>query len=242
MKKINILIIEDELHLSAHLEKKLIRLDYNVVGVAADLEQAYGLFYARKPDIIIVDIMLGNRADGITFAEHVYNNPEHRKPTIFLTGKTDKATFEKAKLAHPAAYFIKPFNIHELQYNIDLAIVEFQNEQSKAQETDADYLFVKKGDNYVMVYHADIQYIMVDGKYSDIHTPTGKYVVKQSLANIQRRMPASFLRVHNNYLINLRQIERFNKKDSQLFLKGNTPIPVSQGRGTVLLEQLNSLK
>lgn len=83
---------------------------------------------------------------------------------------------------------------------------------------------------------------MVDGKYSDIHTPTGKYIVKQSLANIQRRMPASFLRVHNNYLINLRQIERFNKKDSQLFLKGNTAIPVSQGRETVLLQRLNSLK
>ena len=238
MGKIRILIIEDEADLAEDLKYSLEEIGYEVAGIAPDLKEAYGLFYTQKPDIIIVDITLGDEAGGIEFAKNISLNLEHKKPFIFLTGSDDKATFNAAKKTLPAGYLLKPFNILELQYAIELAIDQFHS----AGEVFPDCIFMKKGNNFVKVAYADIQYASVEGKYSEVYVKDHKYLVQCSLKELGTKLPNSFVRVHNNYIVNLHQVQKFNHQDSQVFLKNDTFIPVSKRMKTDLLERMNVLK
>ncbi len=248
MSKIRILIIEDEPDLGEDLQYSLEESGYEVTGIAPNLKEAYGLFYAQNPDIVIVDIMLNGVPDGIAFAEHLHENPARKKPLIFLTGMNDKDTFEAAKKTVPSSYLLKPYNIKELQYAIELSVEQFQGGGSlfsaNAPNVAAmqDSFFIKKRDHLVKVHYNDIQCVSVEGRYSDIYTGEAKYTVRYSLGDMGKKLPTSFIRVHNNYLVNLNQIENFNTKDNQLSLKGDRFIPVSKRMKDQLMERMNLLK
>ncbi len=248
MSKVRILIIEDEPDLSEDLQFSLEDIGYEVTGIAPDLKEAFGLFYAQDPDLVIVDIMLNGQPDGIAFAERMNENPVRKKPIIFLTGMNDKATFEIAKKTMPSSYLLKPYNIKELQFAIELAVEQFHGGERIFAQTASnaaamqDSFFIKKQDHLVKVHYSDIQCVSVEGRYSDIYTEEGKYTVRYSLGDMGRKLPTFFMRVHNNYLVNLNQVKNFNTRDNQLLLVGDRYIPVSKRMKEQLMERINLLR
>lgn len=235
MNQVKILIIEDEPDLGIDLQGQLEEIGYEVVGIAPNLEEAKALFDAQKPDIAIVDIMLDGQPDGIKFAQYLKNS-ESRRPVIFLTGMYDKATFEKAKVTTPAQYLLKPVrNIKQLARNIQLAVEQFEEKE----EVLPDWFFFKKGKNFSRVNSEDILYVFVEGADSEIHISDTKYVTRCSLTKIEKRLGSEFIRTHNNYLVNINHVERFNEPDSQLFLTGNKPVPVSKRHRPEVKKRLN---
>lgn len=247
MTQIKILIIEDEPDLAEDLQYSLEENGYEVTGIAPNLQEAFGLFYTQNPDMVIVDIMLDGKDDGITFVERINENPVRRKPVIFLTGMNDKATFEKAKKTGPFSYLLKPFNILELQFAIELSIEKlvgreriFSSSQSPGVSMH-DSFFVKNGNNIVKLNYTDIHYISVEHKYSDIFLENKKYAIQLSLKDVMRQLPKHFLQVHRNHVANLEQIEKFNTKDNQLFFKNKKAVSVSKRMKENLLKQMKFL-
>jgi two-component system LytT family response regulator len=229
MDKVNVMIIEDMVGESDGLSKVLLANNYNLVGVARTLNEALKLFYANKVDVVIIDIFLNGKPEGITFAETMNVIPNGSKPFVFLTSSNDRQIFEKAKLTRPFSFLMKPFNELEILYAIEMAVEKFHNQNDvflgdDEQDTviSDEYMFIKKGKSLKKVLIADIVYIEVEERYCNIITAYEKFVILISLIKILELLDASkFCRTHRNYIVNSEKIVEIIPADNLVLLSGN---------------------
>ncbi|MFT5822356.1 MAG: two-component system LytT family response regulator [Crocinitomix sp.] len=232
--KINILIIEDQVRESDLLQEALISNGFNVVGIARSHRQALELFYDLEVDLVIIDVFLNDKPEGISFAETICIVPGKAKPFVFLTSSKDRQIFERAKLTRPFAFLLKPFNELELIYAIEMAIEKFYDQEMSLtgdsnQEVYAqDHIFIKKRNVLKKVAFKSIQYFEVDGRYCNVYTEEERFVVSISMVKLTALLESSgFLRTHRNYLINAAMIKEINVNDNLIILNSEQPIPLS---------------
>lgn len=127
MRKIAILIVEDEAIVAADLEMKLTRIGYAVAGIASQGRKAVDMAMRRKPQLVLMDIQLKGSMDGIETAEAITS--QYDVPIVYLTAHSDPATFSRAKLSGPLGYILKPFDERELVIQIELAVYKHQTER-----------------------------------------------------------------------------------------------------------------
>jgi len=124
---IKVLIVENEQVISTNLRLLLNKLGYSVSGITGLGEQAIELLKTVDVDIILMDIGLDGTLDGIETAHRIRAVKEI--PIVFLTANTDAVTFQRAKKAQPYGYIYKPFDILQIQTNIEMAIARFDVDQ-----------------------------------------------------------------------------------------------------------------
>ena len=234
MDNIHVLIIEDTPEQSDALRKVLLQNNYKVVGVATNFADALKLFYENTIDIIIIDIFLDGKPEGITFAESINIIPNAAKPFVFLTSSQDRQIFEKAKLTKPFSFLLKPFNELEILYAIEMAVEKFcaQTEVFQTEEQDTvisnDYLFIKKKNSLKKVALNDILYIDVEERYCNIITEKEKFVILISLTKISNLLDKNrFIKTHRNTIVNTNKIEEIILADNLIILKGDHKINLS---------------
>jgi len=127
MTKTNVLIVEDEIIVAKNTEAMLKGLDYNVVGICTSGEKALIAAAEKKPDVILMDIVLGGDIDGIQTAAKILKESEI--PIIFATSYSDDETLKRAKETAPYGYIIKPFQKKELLAGIEIALERHALEQ-----------------------------------------------------------------------------------------------------------------
>ncbi len=132
MSKTRVLIVEDEAIVAADLAAKLRRLDYEVVGTAAEGEKAVALVGSLSPQLVLMDIMLEGSMDGIEAAEAIRHR--HDVPVIYLTAHSDASTLARAKRTGPFGYILKPFEERELASQIELAIYKHQADRQVREQ------------------------------------------------------------------------------------------------------------
>ena len=234
MDSINVLIIEDTPEQSDALSKVLLDNNYNIVGVARNYMDALTLFYKSTVDIIVIDVFLDGKPDGITFAETINIVPNASKPFVFLTSSQDRQIFERAKLTKPFSFLMKPFNELEIIYALEMAVEKFYEQTnvflSEDQDTviSNDYMFIKKKNTLKKVSLTDIIYIEVEDRYCNIITEKEKFVILISLTKISALLDKNkFIRTHRNYIVNSDTIEEIILADNLVILKGNRKINLS---------------
>ena len=234
MDNINVLIIEDTPEQSDALSKVLLANKYNVVGVARSYPEALKLFYEQPIDIIVIDVFLDGKPDGITFAETINIIPNASKPFVFLTSSQDRQIFERAKLTKPFSFLMKPFNELEILYALEMAVEKFYEQTnvflSEDQNTviSNDYLFIKKKNALKKVALNDILYIEVEERYCNIITEKEKFIILISLTKISDLLDKNkFTRTHRNTIVNTDKIEEIILADNLVILKGNHKINLS---------------
>ena len=234
MDNINVLIIEDTPAESDALVKVLTENNYNIVGVARTHQEALTIFYQNTIDIVVIDVFLDGKPDGITFAETINIVPNGQKPFVFLTSSKDRQIFDRAKLTKPFSFLLKPFNELEILYALEMALEKFYEQtnvfHSEDQNTviSSDTLFIKKNKVLKKVQIKDILYIEVEDRYCNIITETEKFVILISLTKIIQLLDAArFCQTHRNYIVNLSKIEQINVNDNLIILKGNHKITLS---------------
>ena len=112
-EKKKILIVEDEVMLSAWLKMQLEDEGYFVCGCITTGEEAIEFVQNTKPDLIIMDINLVGEIDGIEAAEIIIK--KINIPIIFMTGYEEPKIYERAQKTKPFAYLIKPVEIWDLK-------------------------------------------------------------------------------------------------------------------------------
>ncbi|MBZ4041873.1 LytR/AlgR family response regulator transcription factor [Flavobacterium hibisci] len=234
MDNINVLIVEDTPAESDALVKVLTENNYNIVGVARTHQEALTLFYQNTIDIVVIDVFLDGKPDGITFAETINIVPDGQKPFVFLTSSKDRQIFERAKLTKPFSFLLKPFNELEILYALEMAVEKFYEQtnvfHSEDQNTvvSRDSLFIKKNKILKKVQIKDILYIEVEDRYCNIITDAEKFVILISLTKIIQLLDAAkFCQTHRNYIVNLSKIEQINVNDNLIILKGNHKVTLS---------------
>jgi len=104
MKKI--LIAEDEV-LSAKILKAIVdREGYKVVDIIKNGDDVVQSFLKNRPDLLLMDILLQGKSDGISAVEEIRKYSD--VPVIYITSFSDKPTVNRAKKTAPVEYLTKP--------------------------------------------------------------------------------------------------------------------------------------
>ena len=132
MSKATVLIVEDEEIVADDLASKLKQLGYAVVGNAAKGEEAVEKACSLKPQVVLMDIMLKGKMDGIEAAETIRR--QFDVPIIYLTAHSDPVTLERAKITEPFGYILKPFEERELVTTIEMALYKHQSDRQLREQ------------------------------------------------------------------------------------------------------------
>jgi diguanylate cyclase (GGDEF)-like protein/PAS domain S-box-containing protein len=122
-----VMLVEDEVVIAMDTQHQLEDFGYNVVANAFTGEQAIIEATQFKPEIVIMDIVLTGKMDGITAAQSI--TKELHIPVIFLTAYSDPETLRRAKASGASSYLIKPFRFAELHACIEVALHRHQMER-----------------------------------------------------------------------------------------------------------------
>jgi len=123
-----ILVVEDERITAEDIKSGLECAGYNVPALVSSGEDAIEKAGKLKPDLVLMDIKLKGKMDGIEAAEQIkylYNIP-----VIYLTAYSDEYTVQRAKITEPSGYIIKeetgllrkPFEESELHTAIEITL------------------------------------------------------------------------------------------------------------------------
>ena len=128
-----ILVVEDEVIIAMSLQRRLASMGYDVVGICHNAEEGIKMARKYRPDLILMDIMMPGKLDGITGAQTI--KAELDIPVIFLTAFAEDQVIDKAKQIEPHGYLVKPIQDRELKAVVEIAIYKQKMEQRlKASE------------------------------------------------------------------------------------------------------------
>ncbi len=121
-----ILVVEDEFMVAKYLQFRLPKLGYNVAGVVSSGEAALEKAAETQPDLILMDINLKGKMDGVEAAAQI--RTLFNIPVVYLTACADEQTLNRAGSAEPFGYLLKPFRDKQLQTTIEIALHRHQAE------------------------------------------------------------------------------------------------------------------
>ena len=125
--KTRVLIVEDEIICSEHIQLLLKRWGYDVLAIVASGEAALDILQDECPDLILMDISLAGELDGIDTARRI--RALYTVPILYLSGCESEKIAERLKSSAPSAYILKPIHERELSINIEIALYKHQTEQ-----------------------------------------------------------------------------------------------------------------
>ena len=131
-----ILIVEDDALISANLEMVLTDLGYAALPPVSSGEEAVEKALSLHPDVILMDIQLAGRMNGIQAAEKIHATSDI--PVIYTTAYADDERLSHAELTGPYGYLVKPVQNRELNATIRMALYKFSLDRL-LKESEARY-------------------------------------------------------------------------------------------------------
>lgn len=242
---VRILIVEDELIISRDMTAMLEKMGYEVIGDAMDFAEAISILEKETPDLILLDVNLNGKRDGIDLAEEI--NKRFQIPFIFTTSYSDTATLQRARDTNPLNYLVKPFKQEQLFTAIEIGIHKLAKvEKQPISEEELPLiikgvLFIKDKFTYTKLVIADIMWIKSDGNYLEIYTLENKkpFLIRASMNSFIDRLDShDFFRCHKSYIINLQHLTKF---ETHTITIGDEKLPISKNYSEELLKRLNIL-
>jgi DNA-binding LytR/AlgR family response regulator len=245
-KQIKILVVEDEMIIGANISLQLNKLGYEVSGIVPKGEDALQSIKENQPDIVLLDINLKGKLDGIETA--ILMQKDYNIPVIYLTANADDDHFNKAKATNPYAFISKPFKKLDLQHAIELTIGRImanENLDNGSLKNKVipfvltDCVFVKHHDKMLKISIKDIYYIEAERNYCRIFSKDREFLLVMTLKDIDEKLPLNhFIRIHRSYIVNLSHIDEVA---GSYVLVSKKAIPITKGYRTELLKRLQTI-
>lgn len=245
MRKIRTLIVEDE-HRTRIVLVELITMfcpTIEIIGEADNVAQAVIFIEQHKPELIFLDIKLG---DGTGF-DVLKNCKTVNFDVIFTTAYENYAL--KAIKHSCIDYLMKPIDINELKVAVSKIKPLINHEIKKGdvfiQKFDERKPFeriglpTKEGIQYIET--DKIVFFQADGPYTHIHfADNGKTLISKTLKYFSEMLDENvFKRTHRSFIVNTKYIERYERIDGGcLVLKSGKVIPISRRLKSNLLDNL----
>lgn len=242
---IKILIVEDEMVIGANIAMQLTDLGYEVTGIIPRGEDAILHVMENHPDLILLDINLKGKIDGIETA--VLMQKQFDIPIIYLTANADETHFKRAKSTNPYAFISKPYKKLDLQRAIELAMNQIQKanmvEEKAIEGTQSlvlsDSIFVRHHEKMLKIAIQDILYIEAERNYCRIYSKGKEYLLVITLKIMDQKLPKKhFLRVHRSYIVNIAQIDEVATSHLVIAKKA---IPISKALKEELMKRLQMI-
>lgn len=206
--KINVLIVEDDPLVASQVKGMLAEMDYCVLAICKDKQAARRVFAASQPDILITDIHLTERLDGIELGKLADSN---NIPVIFMTQYADDTIYALTQSLKNSTFLVKPF--HKLTLNSQIAILlKKKSADPRLQKNSKQKLFAIYNRSWDdVVFLKDIYWLKADGNYSLIQTETNCYSIKKSLVLLEKTFPRNaFIRISRSYFVHVDYINKID--------------------------------
>lgn len=210
MTKIRVLIVEDNILISQEIAIILKKHSLEVSGICSSGEAAIQLFKERECDLVLMDIILDGKLDGIETASEIL---QHRNvPIIYLTDHVDDKHIQRAMKTFPANYLSKPYDEAGLVRALEIA---FNNTSALAKKqtlatSKEDTFLLTASQQFERVSYKDVLYLKAARSYCDVITDKNTYTVCNSMNHVQEEnfgIP-EFIRVHRSYVVNSKRITK----------------------------------
>ena len=221
MTKIRILIVENDLIIASHISKIIIEAGYKVAEILTKGESVNSFLKDQQVDLILMDIQLAGELDGIETGKLIAKT--YKTPIIFLTGNSDRATFQRSKEAYPYAFINKPFKNDDLLRSLELVFNQVDFLPVKPEPENAvqlkDRIFVRDKTKLIKLNLNEVLYVEADRNYCKITTSKKEYTLSVPLLRFEQKVSSDiFVRIHRSHLANIKAIDEMD--EHYVFIKG----------------------
>lgn len=184
------------------------------------------LEYLNKNDVdlIFLDINMPE-ISGIDFSQILPQNTAF----IFTTAYSEYAV-DAFKL-NAVDYLLKPIDFGRFMQACKKA-----QEAIKKETTDAEFIFVKDGYDWVRVSLIDLHYVQSEGNYLTFYEANAKIVTRMTMKEAAEILPKNFVRVHKSNFVNLQKVKKVERH--QVMLSNDALVPVSSTYSEAFFDEL----
>lgn len=235
MNKLTAILVEDQPNALAMLKNDILTFhsEITIIGTAKSVVEASILLRKKQPDILFLDIMLG---DGTGF-DILEIHPDLSSKVIFVTASDEFAV--KAFKFAAIDYILKPYTSEDLSNAINKAKNQLKPDKEqltvlqqsiKQPNQRPQKISLSTSDKIIVVNLDDIIRCKSDNNYTEFFLiENQKILVGKTLKYFADMLKEfDFIRVHQSHLVNTQYIKEFIKSDGgYLVLKNKKTIPVS---------------
>ena len=248
---LRVIIVEDEKNSRATLKSLLGEFceGVEVVGEAENVKTALEEIKTKQPDLVFLDIELHS---GTGF--EVLTQVEALNFEIIFTTAFEQYAIKAIKFSS-LDYLLKPIDLEELQNAVAKAQLKKNENQRKTQlETLLSNLSQNSNENpriclatsvgLEFLNTADIIYCEASGSYTNFYLKNDKkIIVSKHLKGYETLLGDNqFMRVHNKFLINLKEVQRFVKSEGgYILMKNDAHISISPKKRDLFFEKMMNL-
>lgn len=253
MNRIKVLVIDDERLAREELKRHLQQhADFELVGEAADADEAVQRITELQPDLLLLDIQMPGKS-GFELLESLDTIPA----VIFTTAFDAYAV--KAFEINALDYLVKPIRDERFAMAVnrvkEQVAREHEEQDTRGQGTreqgeqdtrvGMQHLFVKEGDRYYMIKTDEISLIESAGNYAKIYFNQQKVLIKKSLNQLEQTLDAAvFFRISRQEIINtgfISQMQALPNGQLTVLLKNGKRLTVSNRQSARLKNKYGSL-
>ncbi len=125
-------IVEDQYLVAQDCERCLEQAGFACTGFATTASNAFDLAERDRPDLILMDVRLASRIDGVDAAIAIFERLGIR--SLFVSAYADRLLREQARLSRPLGWLSKPYTQTELLQAVRRAIAELEVERKAQRE------------------------------------------------------------------------------------------------------------
>jgi len=115
--RLRVLVVENEMLLRLAAEEIVLELGHDIVGRASSAQGAIAEAERTRPDVVLMDIQLDGEGDGVDAAREIRDRLGIA--SLFMTGRADPETHNRALSTRPLAYLGKPLTHADLDAALD---------------------------------------------------------------------------------------------------------------------------
>lgn len=240
-----IVIIDDNFREAEMIQRMIPNLakDMEISGIAYSVEEGIKLVKDSDPTLILLDVELPD-GDGFDVLEAT-KNMDYR--VAFITGH-DHYTLQALR-SQAYDYLTKPVKEDHFERMIQAAYTEYlrkakekleqlygNNDLAKERRMG---IWTTEGMRFIDVNK--ITHIKAEGSYARIHIQGKRDFIATKLLKEFEFLCANdmFVRVHNSYMVNIRNVKSYSKKNGgTITLVTDKEVPVSRGRKEEVISKL----
>lgn len=244
-------IVEDEKHSRETLKNLLEEfcLNISVAGVAASVNEAVEIIKSLKPDVVFLDIEL-QTGTGFDVLQQV----SHLNFEVIFTTAFEQYAIKAVKFSS-LDYLLKPIDLDELQNAVNKAQT-IKNKETykkqletlmlnlKQQKSQLNKICLATSDGFEFIEVNDILYCKAEGSYTAFFLKNSeKLLVSKHLKEYENLLlEQDFMRVHNSFLINLKEVKKYIKADGgYIIMKNNDTVSISRSRKEDFIKVMSTL-
>lgn len=217
-------LVEDDFFHLHDIKITLEELGYQLIGNSSEVLEILDQIEKLKPDVILMDIHLNGKQEGINLAKRIKQN--YNSLIIFTSSDISVETISEAVEIKPISYITKPINKNDLQAALLLAKNHLSNELIIADDTNEnDEIYIKSGNKLVKVVLSTILYAFADTKnYCTLIIENDKKLsIRISISSLQKILKKKeFVQTHRAYIVNWNKVESLSEQNQEIIIKGHS--------------------